>query len=373
MNKHNHLPLIFANATATDMPLALSVAESGNKAVIVIQGRISEWRNSAPEFESQINDLIAKGVNDAHLNINSRGGSTVEAAEIYNIIKNFPGKITGVGGAIIASAATYIACACDEFKVYSNSQAMIHKPMMDVFGNEDEITSDLKLLKNTTEEYKKVYSAKFSKTVEEIEELWSKGDYWMNAKEMVAMGFATSLIQEKTKVTAEIVAELEACGAPKIPTIKTDTSNIMKREEIIAALGLPTDATDAQITAAITKNKADAERATQMAATAKAEKIEAMLDNAIREKKITADQKDHYKELANTNIDSVEKILASSAPQVDKVSAQLNGGKSSTTEKDRKDWTYADYREKDPEAFSKLLQDSPAEAEKLMDAEYTED
>ena len=50
-----------------------------------------------------------------HIYINSPGGECFEANEIVNVIKRFPGKITGEGGALVASAATYIAINCTSF------------------------------------------------------------------------------------------------------------------------------------------------------------------------------------------------------------------------------------------------------------------
>ena len=62
-----------------------------------------------------------------HIYINSPGGECFEANEIVNVIKKFPGKITGEGGALVASAATYIAINCTSFSMPANGLFMIHQ------------------------------------------------------------------------------------------------------------------------------------------------------------------------------------------------------------------------------------------------------
>ena len=75
---------------------------------------------------SKVEQLIRSGIKDVHIYINSPGGECFEANEIVNVIKKFPGKITGEGGALVASAATYIAINCTSFSMPANG--LFHDP-----------------------------------------------------------------------------------------------------------------------------------------------------------------------------------------------------------------------------------------------------
>lgn len=76
---------------------------------------------------------IASALNDAHrtkspvdLYINSPGGDIFEGHAIHNAIMRHPGTVTGYVDGIAASAASYIAMACDELWMMPNAQMMIH-------------------------------------------------------------------------------------------------------------------------------------------------------------------------------------------------------------------------------------------------------
>ena len=82
-----------------------ATAENG-RARIELKGTISKWRETEAEFTSKIEQLIRSGIKDVHIYINSPGGECFEANEIVNVIKKFPGKITGEGGALVARAGS---------------------------------------------------------------------------------------------------------------------------------------------------------------------------------------------------------------------------------------------------------------------------
>ena len=154
----------------------LNFEAKGKKAEIRIDGEIRQWENSARQFRRQITEALAAGVRDVDLYLNTVGGSCFEANEIANEIQRFPGKIKGYGGALVASAGTYIACICETFEMAENGHWMYHKPMGDIRGNEDEVTAGLKLLQNLTKQYRKTYADTTGKSEDEIEAAWSKGD-----------------------------------------------------------------------------------------------------------------------------------------------------------------------------------------------------
>lgn len=354
-------------ALAQEHPLQITAKNDGGRANIRIQGTIYSF--DADAFRYSINELIKQGVKDASLYINTPGGSVFAANEMANEIQRFPGTISGYGGAIVASAGSYLATICHTFEMAENGQFMIHKPKALIDGNEDDVESRLKLLKNLTAQYRKQYAEKTGKTEEEIETLWSKGDVWFNAQEALDEGFITS-ISPKTPVTKETALMIAACGAPIKPEISKTETKMENRDEIIAKLKLAKDATDAQIEAAIDNLTVQAEKAEQdenTIAQREAAAITALLDAAIVAKKITADQKEHFEALAKKDYDAT-KALIDSMPAAPKISGQLDPDGDGADP--RAKWTLQDYLDNDPQALDELAAKDPKRFEELNKAYY---
>ena len=299
-------------------------ASSNNEALIKIKGSISNWRNSADGFEQKVDDLITDGVKNVRLYINSGGGSVFEANEIVNIIQKFPGTITAELGALCASAATVIAMSANNIEMASNGQFMIHRPMAWVEGNEDELSSSLKLLRTLQANFLVMYSDKTGMTTQEISDLW-RTDYWMDAKEAKEKGFIDSIIGKTEKADAEdikalmsvkmyknIPQSLVALAQPK--TAKTEKNNNMK--VIALTLGLSADAKEEHIQAALESLQAKANQSEtykteleDLKNSIQANKVDTLIANAIKDKKILASQKAQYVKLATSDFETTKSII----------------------------------------------------------------
>ena len=356
-------------------PLQLTAESKDGKAYIRIIGRIANWNaNNSSDFQKKVDELL-KTHTEANVYINSNGGSVFEAVEINNQLNRFD-KVNITVGASAASAATYFT-ACHYTSAYANSQIMIHKPMLGTFGNEDQITKELKLLRSVTKDYLAKYTKKTGKTTTEIEELWKGGDHWMSAEEAKTEGFIDAIIDEDGTISAEDVTTLEACGAPIVPKATTQKTNqkqiqIMNREEQIAFLGLEASATDAEITAAQKAMKIDALKqreataaATDAQKTAAEKEVNTLVDAAIAVKKITADQKQTYVDLATANFAAAKTALEAMVTKP-KLSADLTPADGNDAlEASRKEWTLEDYLDKDPQAYEKMKVENPKQADAL--------
>ena len=356
-------------AMSKKYPLSITAEAKNNTAEIRISGVIHQWQNSSQEFKLQIDQLLTKGITNVILYINTPGGSVFEANEIANEIKRFSGTISGYGGALVASAGSYLALICDTFEMAENGQYMYHKPMGQIQGNEDKVTADLKLLQNLTKQYRTAYAEKTGLSEDEIESRWSKGDVWLSAKEAKEQGFITAVSTKKEKITEDQQALFMACGAPHIPIVQSQKIEKMKnRNELIAQLKLSADATDEQILEAASKavDKAGQVDALQSAQTANLQKqAETLVDKAIiTDKKITADLREQYVKFAVSDIAGTTAILEA-MPSIDKASAHFKPREPTATGREK--WTLEDYQGKDPKALEKMMTEDPKAFAKLED------
>lgn len=378
--------------------LAVSIeAVSEQSAQINIIGYISPYWNDSETFRYQVQSLKRQGYNHLDIYLNTFGGSTVEAAEIINVLDEFRrdgGTVSGRGGAMVASAGTRIAIAISPFEQAKNGLFMIHKPSGTFDGNEDEIASGLILLQHVTSEYASAYSHRTQMSETEVRALWEKGDYWMTADKAAELKFIDK-VSDEVAITDDDLSALSKSGHPNAtaiaaswepnkiqkrePSGKSATQfTEMKRETLIALLGLNDDATEEQIKAEINrlkKSATDLSALTQQnelqAQQQKADKIKSILDTAVTERRITAENRAHYEKVAETTDPENLQAMIETLPKVESLAQGLQG-KSGGPEAG-KDWNYDQWMEKDPEGLKALMTTDFDRFNALYKAKYRKD
>lgn len=346
----------------------IEASATGTKGTIKIVDRINEYsESSSVTIRTIVDDYLKSGVTEVEVYINSAGGSCFEANEMCNDLKRLP-KVTLKIGALAASAATYFMTQFPSV-AYPNSQFMIHRPKMGTYGDVVTLKADLKLLENTTEDYKLAYSVKMNKTVEQIEEYYAQGDYWMTANEAKVLGLLDTILDQKELITAESIMVLEAVAAPIIPKINNENHQKMERNLLISRLKLAADATDAQIEAALSALEEKAGKTEGLEASAKetlAANVKALVDKGVADKKFTADLAPHYTKLATADYEGTKTII-DAIPGITKLSAELEEG---VTASGREKWTLEDYQTKDPDALMEMMTKDPENFKKLEAAYF---
>lgn len=346
------------------IPFNISASAQSQTALIRITGTIG-WDTDCELFRARIDAIAQQGITDAHLYLNGPGGSVFDAEEIVNIIKSaFTGKVTGEGGALVASAYTRIALICESFSMPENGSFMVHKPRGGSFGTANEIRSHLKLLEDKETQYFDIYTARATDK-EEFEKQWKSGDWWMTAKEALKNGFIAE-VKGKETITAETTALITACGCPpsKIPNINKKEKKDMDLKTMALAFGLPESATEAEINAAVEQAKkaqnelADLKAANELKEKAdRAEKIKARLDKAqLVDKVITGETREYWKLLLESNFESGIKVLDALAP-VKKIN--IIPGSSANASATYKGKTFEQLQDEDPEALAELENNDP--------------
>lgn len=352
---------------AEKYPLTITAETKEEFAEVRITGALYEWNNSTEFLTAKVDQFLADGYKNVRVYINSPGGDVFVGAEIVNQLKRFPGKKEGFGGALVASAATIIAIEMDTFEMATNGQFMYHKPSGWISGNEDRIESQLQLLKNLTAQYKKMYSDKTGISEDDIEANWAKGDVWLTADQALKQKFITS-VKGSQKVTEQTAEMISSCGGTPPPIDSKIEQNhdykMKNRNQILALLKLPADATDEQIEASVktvTEKAAQVDALQAKASQQNKDEINALVDKAIEEKKITADMKEKYTSLAEKDFEGTKAIINAlqvvEKPTIDAGAVGATG---------REKWTMEDWQEKDPNGLTEMMVKEPQKFEALQ-------
>lgn len=142
------------------------------------------------------------GSGDITVWINSPGGDCVAAAQIYNMLMEYPGNVTVKIDGIAASAASVIAMAGTKVCVSPVSMLMIHNPMTFAFGNTAEMQKAIDMLGEVKESIINAYEIKTGMSRAKLSRLMD-AETWMNANKAVELGFADEILQRDSLEDAE--------------------------------------------------------------------------------------------------------------------------------------------------------------------------
>lgn len=135
--------------------------------------------------------------------INSPGGDCVAAAQIYNMLMDYPGKVTVKIDGIAASAASVIAMAGTEVLMSPVSMMMIHNPMTVAFGDSAEMQKAIEMLASVKDSIINAYEIKTGLSRAKLSHLMD-AETWMDANKAAELGFADGLLKRGDTVDMEV-------------------------------------------------------------------------------------------------------------------------------------------------------------------------
>ena len=180
--------------------------ESGQEAeerILFMNGVIAEesW------FDDDVTPALFKdelnaGTGDITLWINSPGGDCVAAAQIFNMLSEYPGKVTVKIDGLAASAASVIAMAGTEVWMSPVSMMMIHNPATVAWGDHAEMKKAMELLDAVKESIINAYVRKTGQSRAKLSHLMD-AETWMDANKAVELGFADDILFQKEEQGSE--------------------------------------------------------------------------------------------------------------------------------------------------------------------------
>ena len=164
-------------------------------------GRILELNGTIAEeswFDDDVTpqlfkDELNSGTGDITVWINSPGGDCVAAAQIYNMLSCYKGRVTVKIDGIAASAASVIAMAGDTVLVSPVSMVMVHNPATMAWGDHAEMQKAIDMLAEVKESIINAYVLKTGLSRPKLSHLMD-AETWMDANKAVELGFADEIM-----------------------------------------------------------------------------------------------------------------------------------------------------------------------------------
>ena len=192
-------------------------------------------------------DELNSGTGNVTVWINSPGGDCFAAAQIYNMLMEYPGTVDVHIDGIAASAASVIAMAGNHVAISPVGMMMIHNPATVSIGDEREMKKAMEMLSEVKESIINAYELKTGLPRKQLSNMMN-AESWMNAQKALELGFADSILYDgddeddkpegmifsRAAVTNSLIEKLKA-GMPK-PDNRVEASVFKKRLDLIGGM-----------------------------------------------------------------------------------------------------------------------------------------
>ncbi|WP_312973569.1 head maturation protease, ClpP-related [Atlantibacter sp.] len=211
----------------------IKAAKSDENSISVFDVIGADWYGEGVTASRIAGALRAIGGADVTVNINSPGGDMFEGLAIYNLLREYEGKVTVKVLGLAASAASIIAMAGDEVQIGRGAFLMIHNCWVYAMGNRHDLAQVAADMEPFDKAMNDIYGARTGLSAEAIEAMMNAETY-IGGSDAVEKGFADRLlsadeIADDNDSPAAALRKLDALLA------KTDTPR-SKRRKLLKAL-----------------------------------------------------------------------------------------------------------------------------------------
>lgn len=149
------------------------------------------------------------------------------AAQIYNMLMDYPGNVTVKIDGIAASAASVIAMAGTSVLVSPVSMIMIHNPATVACGDSAEMQKAIQMLSEVKESIINAYEIKTGLSRARLSHLMD-AETWMDAHSAVELGFADDILKRASEDTGD-GDDLSVPGAAMMFSRAAVTNSLMDK------------------------------------------------------------------------------------------------------------------------------------------------
>lgn len=168
-----------------------------------IEGQIADETWFGDEVTPQIfKSELLSGKGDLALWINSPGGDVFAAAQIYNMLMDYPSDVHVYIDGLAASAASVIAMAGTTVSMSPVAMMMIHNPWTVAQGEARDMEKVITMLSEIKESIINAYELRTGLSRTKLSHLMDS-ETWFNAKKAVELGFADTILFSKDEKQAD--------------------------------------------------------------------------------------------------------------------------------------------------------------------------
>lgn len=172
---------------------------------------------------------------DVTVNINSPGGDMFEGLAIYNLLREYQGKVTVKVLGLAASAASVIAMAGDEVQIGRGAFLMIHNCWVYAMGNRHDLAQIAADMEPFDKAMGDIYSARSGLSLEDVSAMMD-GETYIGGSDAVEKGFADRLLSAD-EITDDDDSPSAALRKLDALLAKTDTPRSERRKLLKALSG----------------------------------------------------------------------------------------------------------------------------------------
>jgi len=153
-----------------------------------------------------------------HLRMNCPGGDVFAARAMEAAVRGTSKKVIAHVDGYAASAASFLALACDEVQMAPGAFFMIHKAWTLAMGNADDLASTAALLAKIDDSLVATYAKETGQPAKDIAGMMA-AETWLTAEEAVALGFADSIMEDAPKESAKATASWNLAAYDNAPRV----------------------------------------------------------------------------------------------------------------------------------------------------------
>lgn len=298
---------------------ALNLAPSKNEATIDIFGVIGIWWDGV-ESKQFVEEIKSLDVDEITINISSPGGFVDDGLMIYDAIRSHKAHVTARLSGLVASAATWIACAADKVIASDTLLYMIHNVQGVAVGTKDDMRKAADLNEKMEDVIINLYRKKTGQRKSQLQK-WLDEETWFTVDEAIENGFVdekgegfsfeyeSSISDTETRNFITNALNCVTLPALEVPTnSQTDNKNTMSelsKEErgllkgLLNFLGRKEDTKEVEEAAEPQNNELEA------------------LQNKVQEltNQLEAANKANFEKLSNAIVDAVKPQIAEAATE----------------------------------------------------------
>lgn len=208
-----------------------SIDKEKSERTLFFNGVIAEESWYGDEITPKLfKDELNTGTGNIKVWINSPGGDCIAAAQIYNMLKDYKGRVTVFIDGLAASAASVMAMAGDEIIMSPVSLMMIHNPSCMAWGESKDLRKEAEILDEFKESIINAYEIKTGLSRVKISHLMDC-ETWMNAHKAVELGFADRINDNSSENSVDMAEAFSAVAITRHAAANALLGKIKQKEE----------------------------------------------------------------------------------------------------------------------------------------------